>query len=66
MGLKKKMLTGNVPNIYPPKIKYKGQKMPKKEGGKFFLEIFLLRPNSIVLGQVWVQKSKKNIFLTIV
>ena len=52
MGLTKKMLTGNAPNIWTPKIKYKGKKMPKKGGGKFFLEIFLLRPNPIVSGQV--------------
>ena len=48
----------------PPKSSTKVKKCPKRGGGgKFFLEIFLLRPNPIVLGQVWVQKSKKNFFL---
>ena len=60
MGLKKKMLTGNAPNIYPPKIKKNGPKMPKKGGEIFFFEIFFLRPIPKVLGQVWGKKSKKN------
>ena len=62
MGFEKKMLSGFAQNFLGPKMLNKCRKMPKKRGGKFFFEIFLLRIVPKVLGQVWVQKSKKKKF----
>ena len=45
-----------------PKNHEKSSKNAQKRGGKFFFEIFLLRIVPKVLGQVWVQKSKKKNF----
>ena len=61
MGIKKKILSGNAHQIFPPKIMFLGGKMPKNGGGKKFFEIFCVRMLPYAMGQVYGQKRKKNL-----